>query len=99
MNQGTKFERGALVTLSVMLVCVFLLSVHMYDAISQGTAEGVLATFADGARNFVYENEAVAAFLGIEQPTVTVYQNENVDIAAEAAAYITRYNEIYENTK
>lgn len=99
MNQSTKFERGALVTLSIMLVGVFLLSVHMYDTISQGTADGVLAVFAENAREFVYENDTVAAFLGIEENADTVSEDEIIDTAAEAAAYIERYNQIYENAE
>ena len=91
------FEKGALVVLSVMLVSVFVLSIHMYDTISQGTADGALAVFAENARNFVYENEAVAAFLGIEESEA--YEYANIDIEAEVAAYIERYNDAFKDAE
>ena len=97
MKNGTRFEAAALLTLSVMLVSVFLLSINMYDTISEGTNDGVLAVFAEGTRNFVYENDAVATFLGIEKEDTEV--DAGVDIALEAAAYIERYNNAYENNK
>lgn len=99
MEKNTRFERGALITLSVMLVGVFLLSVHMYDTISQGTADGALAAFAESAREFVYENDAVAAFLGIDTAAETFSESDGIDVSAEAAAYIERYNKIYENAE
>ena len=97
MKNGTRFEAAVLLTLSVMLVSVFLLSVNMYDSISEGTSDGVLAAFAEGTRNFVYENDAVATFLGIEKEQTDIDAGTN--IAAEAAAYIERYNKAYENNK
>ena len=95
MNNSTRFERAALLTLSVMLVSVFLLSVNMYDRISEETNSGVLAVFAKETRDFVFANDAVAAFLGIEKESVNTYAS--IDIAEEAAAYIERYNKAYEN--
>ena len=97
MKNGTRFEAAVLLTLSVMLVSVLLLSVNMYDSISEGTSDGVLAVFAEGTRNFVYENDAVATFLGIEKEQTDIDAGTN--IAAEAAAYIERYNKAYENNK
>ena len=94
--RGSSFERGALVVLSLMLLCVFSASVYMYDEVSEQADDGVLAAFAQNAREFVYENEAVAAFLGISEPESA---EEGLDIAAEAAAYIERYNRIYEGNK
>ena len=84
--------------LSVMLVSVFLLSTYMYDTISQGTAEGVLAVFAKNAREFVYENEAVSAFLGIDN-VESEEDRTTIGVASEAAAYIERYNELYQDTE
>ncbi len=98
MKDGTRFEKCALMALSVMLVSVFLISIHMYDSISEGTAEGVLAVFAKNAREFVYENDAVAAFLGIESAEYDEDYSA-IDIKTEAAAYIERYNEIYKDTE
>ena len=93
MNNSTKFERAALVVLSVMLVSVFLLSVSMYDSISSGVNDGMLAVFAKETRDFVYKNEVVATFLGIEKED----GDEGANIEAEAAAYIERYNKVYES--
>ena len=93
MNSSTKFERAALLTLSVMLVAVFLLSVSMYDSISSRVNDGMLAVLAKETRDFVCENEIVATFLGIEKED----GDEGVNIEAEAAAYIERYNKVYEN--
>ena len=99
MKHNTRFEGGALITLSVILIGVFLMSVHMYDTIEQGTADGALAVFAESARQFVYENEAVAAFLGINETAEPVYEYVEMNIEGEAAAYIERYNAIYENAQ
>ena len=96
--RGSSFERGALVVLSVMLVMVFAASVYMYDTVAEETAGGILSVFAENAREFVCENDSVAAFLGISQVEEYI-DYEGIDVYAEAEAYIERYNEIYENGK
>ena len=93
---GTRFERRILITLSLMLVCVFLMSVHMYDTIEEGTNDGALAVFAEAAREFVYENDSVATFLGIEETTAC--EEERQDTYEQALAYIKRYNQVYGNS-
>ena len=90
---STRFEKRVLIMLSVMLVGVFLMSLHMYDSMENGTNEGVLATFAQAARNLVYENDSVAAFLGIEENEVLT--SPAPDTREQALAYIERYNRAY----
>ncbi len=94
--QSTKFEMMALVVLSLMLVSVFVLSISMYEDIAANTEDGALATFAESVRNFFDENEAVAAFLGIDEHKNFADDNNT---AAKAAAYIERYNGIYARNK
>ena len=96
MNKHNSFEGIILTVLSFMLVFVFVFSVWMYDEISESSEEGILASVAASVRGFIDENEAVAVFLGISGE-----ENEDGDgdITAEAAAYIARYNEIYESIK
>ncbi|MBR5539402.1 MAG: hypothetical protein IKU61_05835 [Clostridia bacterium] len=91
MNKKSSFEGTILSVLSIMLVCVFATSVWMYDEISESTDTGVLAHLAAGVRDFIDESDAVAVFLGISDA------EDKEKIAAEAAAYIERYNEIYES--
>ena len=96
MKESARAERRILITLSVMLIGVFLLSIHMYDRIEEGTDSGVLAVFAENAREFVYGNEAVAAFLGIEEESPEKTAEETTHSADDAAMeYIQRYNLAY----
>lgn len=98
MGKNTKFETLALVVLSLMLVSVFVLSINMYDDIATNTEEGgALAVFAGVVRDFLDENDAVAAFFGFEENEVESI--ESIDVAKEAAAYIERYNGIYADNK
>ena len=89
--ESTRFERRILITLSVMLVGVFIMSVHMYDSIENETNDGALAVFAEAARDFVYENDTVAVFLGVEETASA----DDEDTEAKALAYIERYNRVY----
>lgn len=95
MNKNGYFEGIILTALSLMLVCVFGFSVWMYDELCEMPENGMLASVAASVRGFIDENEAVAVFLGINEEESDA---EN-DIAAEAAAYIARYNEIYASVK
>ena len=101
-------EGLALCVLTVALLCVFALSVQMYDRLETEAADGVLAAAANAARGFLNENDAVAAFFGMAEdadaaPGATaagaVVNAENAadkaQLRAEAAAYILRYNQIY----
>ena len=101
-------EGMALCVLTVALLCVFALSVQMYDRLETEAADGVLAAAANAARGFLNENDAVAAFFGMAEdaeaaPGATaagaVANAENAadkaQLRAEAAAYILRYNQIY----
>lgn len=97
MGKNTKFETLALIVLSLMLVSVFVLSINMYDDIATNTEEGALAVFAGAVRDFLDENDAVAAFFGFEENEVEAI--ESIDVAKEAAAYIERYNGIYADNK
>lgn len=87
-----------MIVLSFVLTTVFLLSVRMYDGIAAGTADGVLAAFAEDMRARIDENDAVSAFLGLSEPdraeTVSTRTGED-DAAKEAAEYIARYNAIF----
>lgn len=95
MGRNTKFEGLILVVLTLVLTGVFVLSTKMYDSIENESSDGALAAFADNVRGFVDENEAVAAFFGFEE---TAAVSEEDTISKEAAAYIERYNEQYEDT-
>lgn len=98
MDRHMRFEGAALITLSLMLVIVFGLSVWMYDDLAGETEEGALAVFAANVRTFMDENEAVAAFLGLAGDDNSEIADTMVDheaVAAEAAAYIERYNRMY----
>ena len=90
------FEGYVLCVLSVMLVCVFAFSVYMYDEIAMMSEKDSLSKAAFAVRNFIDENEAVAAFLGIDTESEEVAE---MDISKEVAAYIERYNEIYSGLK
>lgn len=92
MKKYDSFEGIVLSVLSLMLVCVFVLSVYMYDDIANNAENGRLSAVAASVRDFIDENETVAAFLGIDSEGT---EESGTDIAAEAAAYIARYNEIY----
>lgn len=97
MDKHMRFEGAALIALSLMLVTVFVLSVWMYDDLAVETEGGTLAVFAENVREFIDDNEAVSAFLGLEE-VETDADAAVVDaeaVAAEAAAYIERYNRIY----
>ena len=94
--KNIRFESRVLLVLMAMLVSVYFASVYMYDSIESDTASGMLASVADGTRRFVDENEAVSVFLGFDKPSDTYDAlNEEEDVAASAAAYIERYNEIF----
>ena len=84
MGRNSKYERAVLVILTLMLVSVFVISINMYDDIESSV---------DGS--FI-ENEAVAAFLGIEETKETVTE-ETHNVSAAAAEYIERYNGKHEN--
>lgn len=85
-KQETK-EGAILAALSVMLVCVFVLSVWMYDDLAASAENGALSAFAGNVRDFLEENEAVAVFMEKEEEAETV--------SAAAEAYIARYNAVY----
>lgn len=97
MDRHMRFEWAALVALSLMLVTVFVLSVWMYDDLAGEAEDGALAVFAANVREFMDENEAVSAFLGLDAKA-DADADADVDtaaVAAAAAAYIERYNDIY----
>ncbi len=98
MERHVRFEGAALLALSLMLVTVFVLSVWMYDDLAGETEDGALAAVAANVREFIDENEAVSAFLGLEESaaetTAEVYTDVN-EVASSAAAYIERYNRMY----
>ena len=93
MKKRESFEGRILLVLSLMLISVFVFSVYMYDDFEKNAESGILASAAASVRDFIDENDTVAAFLGIEED-----KNET-DIESEAAAYIARYNEIYASIK
>lgn len=98
MEKHMRLEGAALIALSLMLVSVFALSVWMYDDLAASAEDGALAVFASDVRGFIDENEAVAAFLGLDDTVRT--EDVAVDPAVVAAAadeYIARYNRIYES--
>lgn len=102
MDKHMRFEGAALITLSLMLVTVFMLSVWMYDDLAGETEDGTLAVFAANVREFIDENEAVSAFLGLDEGVAeadveTDAETDAAAVAAEAAAYIARYNAIYDH--
>lgn len=88
-------EGMALVTLSLMLVAVFMASVFLYDDLASESADGTLAAFASAVRTFLDENEAVSVFLGL-QDAEPIVEAEPEAISAAAKAYIEQYNRIYE---
>ena len=96
-------EGMALCILTAALCAVFALSVQMYDRLESETADGTLAAAASAARHFLGENEAVAAFFGMndtatvtaDAAAVTADTQDNAQIRAAAAEYIQRYNRIY----
>ena len=89
MEKRAGKEGAVLVFLSCMLVCVFLLSVWMYDGLAASAEEGALAVLASHVRTFIDENAAVAVFFGLEE------ESETADICVAAKEYIERYNSIY----
>lgn len=95
MGKNMRFESGVLIVLTLMLVSVFVLSVHMYDYLAVDAEDGALAVLADNVRGFIDENEAVAAFLGIDEDEED--SKTQIDVDEAAAAYIERYNGIYES--
>ena len=102
MWKNIGFESRILLVLMVSLVCVFALSVNMYDEIENEAEKGRFAPFVSGVRNFVDENDAVAVFLGVREnesdiPVLTA--TESMDVFEKANAYIERYNNIYETFK
>ena len=96
MKNHEYFEGAMLSVLSLLLVGVFAVSVWMYDDIEKNAEEGVLAVFAEEVRDFIDKNEAVSTFFGFDG-TETV--ENSTDTEKKAAAYITRYNGIYESLK
>ncbi len=98
MRKNIGFESCVLAALSLMLVCVFVLSVYMYDYLESDVNEGTLAVFADNVRSFIDENDTVAAFLGLDDTEeIRDIQKDDNYIASEAEAYIKAYNSIYED--
>ena len=99
MEKRLHFEGSALIVLSLMLVTVFVASVGMYDALADESADGSLAVFASAVREFLDENEAVSVFLGIEgdMERAADLPADREEVSAAAAAYIERYNRIYES--
>ena len=97
MEKHLRFEAAALTALTLMLVMVFGLSVWMYDDLAGETADGTLAVFAANVREFMEENDAVATFLGFAEdaPASVDPAPDRETVAAEAAAYIERYNRLY----
>ncbi len=97
MEKHLRFEAAALMALTLMLVMVFGLSVWMYDDLAGETADGALAVFAANVREFMDENDAVAAFFGFTEdvPAAVDPAPDMEAVAAEAAAYIERYNRLY----
>ncbi len=99
MDRHVGKEGAAVIVLSLMLTAVFALSVWMYDGIESELSDGTLSGAAEAVRTFMNENEAIAAFLGMEPEL-----SEDADSAAatraavDAAAdeYIARYNGIYQ---
>ena len=91
------FEGYLLCVLSLMLVCVFVFSVYMYDDIAVMSENGTLFSAATALRSFIDESEAVAAFLGIDRDSDTEITDS--DISKQVMAYIERYNEIYSGLK
>ncbi len=97
MNKKGAHEGIILLSLSVMLVCVYVFSVFMYDGIAREAESGVLSEIAASVQSFIDKNEAVAVFLGIGEAEESA--DTKNDVAKEAAEYIARYNGIYEAVK
>lgn len=97
MEKSTRFEGAVLLVLSLVLVTVFAVSVWTYDDLAGETEQGTLSVFAAEIRQFMDENEAVAAFLGLHEAEEQAINDasDSAAIAAEAEAYIARYNGIY----
>ena len=99
MDRHVGKEGAAVIVLSLMLTAVFVLSVWMYDGIESELSDGTLSGAAEAVRTFMNENEAIAAFLGIEpevleEADLTVAARAAVDAAADE--YIARYNSIFQ---
>lgn len=73
MDKHIGKEGAAVIVLSLMLTVVFALSVWMYDGIESEMSDGTLSGAAEAVRTFMNENEAIAAFLGMdpEEPAAT----------------------------
>ena len=86
-------EGMALCVLTVALLCVFALSVQMYDRLETEAADGVLAA----AAFFGMAEDADAAPGATAAGAVVNAENaaDKAQLRAEAAAYILRYNQIY----
>ena len=97
MEKQFRFEGAVLLTLSLLLVTVFMLSVSMYDDLEGATGEGTIAVFAGEVREFLNSNAAVSVFLGLhaEGEEVSAEPSDPERTKAEAAAYIARYNRLY----
>lgn len=98
MDKHIGKEGAAVIVLSLMLTVVFALSVWMYDGIESEMSDGTLSGAAEAVRTFMNENEAIAAFLGMdpEEPAATEAVSEKrAAVAAAAEEYIARYNGIY----
>lgn len=99
MDRHVGKEGAAVIVLSLMLTAVFALSVWMYDGIERELSDGTLSGAAEAVRTFMNENEAIAAFLGME-PEIS--EDADSAFAARAAVdaaadeYIARYNGIYQ---
>ncbi len=96
MSKNTRFEGAVLIVLTLMLVSVFVMSVNMYGGLQENAEYGALAVFSEKVCEFIDENEAVAAFFGFEEHETV---EEDVDLVDEAAAYIERYNKLYEDAE
>ena len=99
MDKHIGKEGAAVIVLSLMLTVVFALSVWMYDGIESELSDGTLSGAAEAVRTFMNENEAIAAFLGMdpEEPAATeAILEERAAVDAAADEYIARYNGIYQ---
>lgn len=78
-------EGAALPILSLVLVCVFCVSVCMYDDFCTWGEDEALAVFASALCDLVGEKDALAVSTAVEKTDVSVMAEE----------YIARYNAIY----
>ena len=93
MDRHMRFEGAALITLSLMLVTVFVLSVWMYDDLAGETEDGTLAVFAANVQEFIDENEAVSAFLGLDEGTVeTAFSEAGIAIHGASCFFLNGLN-------